>query len=310
MVLLLSRASRVRSNVVSLNVTPKELRVPFICSYLVYSEEELAIVESGPTSSSRLLVGELEKLKLKNKKVYIIPTHIHLDHGGGTGSLLRLLENSKAYIHPKGVKHVLEPSKLWSEARAALGWLAEVYGAPEPGVEGRVYPTSDGLCFDIGNSTLRVLHTPGHASHHQSVFLEEESILFVGDSAGIYVREVDYVVPTTMPIIRFNMYVDSLKKQLKLNPSTIAYTHYGLSTRGAEVLEAHIRQVKAWFDAVREAYEDGVLDFEGVLERVLKVDEEPEKLKRVLRYSRAHELLVRLSIEGLKLEVERILERS
>lgn len=290
-----------------LDITPREIGVSFISTYIIDSGGDLGIIESGPTSSAEKIVRSLRDLGLTTRKIHIIPTHIHLDHGGGTGTLLRLLEGSEAYIHPRGVRHIIEPSKLWREARTALGWLAEVYGAPEPGIEGRVHPTDDGSQITIGSYDLKIIHTPGHASHHQSIFLEEESILFVGDSAGIYVDSEGYVVPTTMPIIRFNMYVESLKKQINLNPEVIAYTHYGVSTRGAEILEEHVKQVESWFEAVKEAYQDGISDVGKILEYVLKYEEDAEKLRKVVRLSRAHELLVKLSIEGLRLEVERIL---
>ncbi len=296
------RITRITDTLYCVDVTPPELGVPFICSYVVASQGELAVIETGPTSSADLLVEALQEIGGEVRAV--IPTHIHLDHGGGVGSLLRRLESAKAYVHPRAVKHLVDPGKLWTAARDALGWLAEVYRAPEPAPPERLVATEDGMEVRVGSLELRIIHTPGHASHHQSVILGDGT-LFVGDSAGIYVASEDYIVPTTMPVIRLDLYMESLEKQIALNPSRLAYTHYGVAEDGAEVLRRHRAQVEAWVKGVAEALDSGDDSYESVLERIKLYDPEAEKLARIVEMSRAYEILVRLSVEGLAMEVRR-----
>lgn len=296
------RITRVADTLYCVDVTPPELGVPFICSYVVASQGELAVIETGPTSTADLLAETLREIGGEVKA--IIPTHIHLDHGGGVGSLLRRLEGAKAYVHPRAVKHLVNPDKLWAAARDALGWLAEVYRAPEPVPSERLVATEDGMEVGIGNLALRIIHTPGHASHHQSVLLGDGT-LFVGDSAGIYVASEDYVVPTTMPVIRLDLYLKSLDKQIALNPSRLAYTHYGVAEGGVELLRRHKAQVEAWIKGVSEALDSGDDSYESVLGRIKQYDPEAEKLARIMDMSRAYEILVRLSVEGLVMEIRR-----
>ena len=296
------RMTRITDTLYCVDVTPPELGVPFICSYIVVSRGEAAVIETGPTSSTEILVEALNQLGTEVKAV--IPTHIHLDHGGGVGSLLKHLESAKAYVHPRAVKHLADPAKLWAAARYALGWLAEVYQAPEPAPRERLVAAEDGAKIRVGDMELRIVHTPGHASHHQSILMEDGT-LFVGDSAGIYIARENYVIPTTMPVIRLDLYLESLEKQIALNPSRIAYTHYGVAENGVGVLRRHRIQVDAWVRGVREALEAGEESNEAILGRIARYDPEAEKLKGIVGKSRAYEILVRLSVEGLVMEVRR-----
>jgi len=297
---------RVMDNVLAIDITPKELEMPFICSYAIVSGNEVAIVESGPTVSARILYEKLKDLKLHDKVKYVIPTHIHLDHGGGVGSLLKLLKNAKAYVHPRAVPHLINPDKLWELASEALGWLAEVYKKPEPTPSELLIGTTDGQRIRVGNLTLRIIHTPGHASHHQSVMLEESKTLFIGDSAGIYVFSENYVIPTTMPPIRLDMYVKSIDKQIAENPTRICYTHFGCVDNGREALIKHKEQVLAWFKGVKEALSEGKDNVDDILEYILRYDEEAEKLKKIASSKRAYRILVELALLGFRDEAKRI----
>ncbi|WP_243666789.1 MBL fold metallo-hydrolase [Vulcanisaeta sp. JCM 16159] len=119
----------------------------------------------------------------------------------------------------------------------------------------------------ISDVTVEVIHTPGHASHHQSFIVEPWDILIVGDAAGIYVRDLEYIIPTTMEPLRFDLYVDSVKKLVARNPRYIAYTHHLLVPNATDLLNRHLRQLDVWGKAAEEAVREGlsVSDLERIL---------------------------------------------
>jgi len=282
---------------------PKNIVVGFICSYVLVSGNEAVVIEPGPDSGAENVVEELKKLGLADMVKYVIATHIHLDHGGGLGRMLQLLPKAVGLVHPRAVKHLIDPTKLWKASRAALGWLGEVYGKPTPAPPDRLLGVEDGQEFRLGDLTLRIVHTVGHASHHISIYVPERRLLFTGDSAGIYLKEIDKVVPTTMPPFRFDPYVESIEKQIKLDPETLAYTHTWIAGNGRSRLEKHKEHVLKLLDDVIEGLKAGV-GREGLLEFLAKRDDD---IRHILSYIKGNDvlnLLVELAIEGLYLEAE------
>ncbi|MET1102287.1 MAG: MBL fold metallo-hydrolase, partial [Pyrodictiaceae archaeon] len=260
-----------------IDVTPGGLGIPFIYSYLYRSGDSLLVVETGPQSMVDVLAGELKKRVREGvRRLHVFVTHIHLDHGGGVGGLLESLEGlnveAKVYVHPRGVKHLVDPSKLWEASKQALGWLAEVYGKPVPAPKDKLVATSDGMVVEVGGAKAIVVHTPGHASHHQSLLLETkgERILFTGDSMGLYAPEVNATVPTTPPPFRYELYLESIRKQSRLRPTRLAFTHRGVG--GPELIERHEAQTMMWRDIILEELKHGTRSPEKILERLRTED--------------------------------------
>ncbi len=281
------------------DVTPEEVGKDFIYSYIVQGDRGVAVIETGPTSSAEALAEALEAEGLAEGVIHVIVTHIHLDHGGGAGRLAKLVPTARIYVHPRGYRHLLDPSKLWEASRKALGWLAEVYGEPEPVPSEQLIETADGMEIDLGGVTLHVIHTPGHASHHQSVLADigGERILFTGDSAGFYDPSTGAVAPTTPPPFRYDAYVASLERQISLRPHTLAFTHIGVARHGEELLQKHVEQVRTWYQIVREKLLQGVEDPAKILEAIAEKDEMTRKYL-ASRRGRHHDLLLQLSVLG------------
>ncbi len=281
------------------DVTPEELGSSFIYAYVVEGDRGVLVVETGPTASAELLAEALESEGYTEGVVHVVVTHIHLDHGGGAGRLARLVPTARIYVHPRGYPHLRDPSKLWRASKAALDWLADVYGEPEPVPEEQLIETGDGAEIELGGVTARVLHTPGHASHHQSVLVDigGERILFPGDSAGFYDPGTGAVAPTTPPPFRFDAYVASLERQIMLRPHRVAYTHAGVAKHGLELLQRHAEQVRTWRRVVEEELSRGVEDPERILERL---SDEDEMTRRYLesRSGRHTRLMLVLSVLG------------
>ena len=260
----------------------------FIASYFVKGKE-VAIIETGPTSSVPNLIQGLKKLNIKPEDVtYIAVSHIHLDHGGGIGRLLRHLPNAKVVVHRNGAPHLVNPDKLWHQAREILGSrIADSYGPPERVPSERIIQASDGMTFDMGKDvTLQVISTPGHASHHQS-YIESAGGLFPGDAAGIYLKELDVVVPTTPPPFRLKDALSSLEKLIALKSKILYYTHFGPSAEPVQRLEAYARQLRLWGRITAEFLEPKQ-NLRAIRKKLLQSD---PFFKRAMPLIKAHPIL-------------------
>jgi glyoxylase-like metal-dependent hydrolase (beta-lactamase superfamily II) len=260
----------------------------FIASY-VLKGRQVAMVETGPASSVPNLLAGLEKLNVELADVaYVAVSHIHLDHAGGAGTLLKHLPNAKVIVHPRGASHLAHPEKLWEQSKLVLGSITEMYGEPEPIPEDRIIAASDGMTFDLGGGVeLKVVETLGHASHHQSYYEKLSQGVFPGDAAGIYLGEINKIVPTTPPPLRLDIALSSLGKLINLKPRNLYYSHFGKAINGVEKLNTYVRQLKLWEKIAKQGIDNG----EGLAAISKHIIENDDSLRRALDYVRAHPVL-------------------
>jgi glyoxylase-like metal-dependent hydrolase (beta-lactamase superfamily II) len=227
-------------------------------------------------------------------------SHIHLDHAGGVGTLLHHLPNAQVVVHPKGAPHLAHPEKLWEQSKTVLGSITDLYGAPEAVPEERIIASADGMTLDIGNDiSLRVVETTGHASHHQSYCEPSCEGVFPGDAAGIYLNDIDVIVPTTPAPFRMDIALASLDKLMNLKPKSLFYSHFGKSSDALEKLYAYVRQLKLWARVAKQELDKGE-SLETISERIVESD---VSIQRVLDYVRVHpvlgETVLRNSVQGV-----------
>jgi glyoxylase-like metal-dependent hydrolase (beta-lactamase superfamily II) len=257
------------------DVSPGSLK-GIISSFIVV-DNKVTVIEPGPAKEYSKLNKALSDLNLRPE--IIVATHVHLDHAGSTGHLLRDYPNSIAYIHPKGVKHVVDPSQLWEAANKFSKLLADNYGKPISADEKRVLHVEDYSEIKIGYHTLKFVYTPGHASHHMSILLYPENIIFTGDSAGgIFNFKNGKVYAITSPTpFKPIQYLESLEKMKTFNPKYIAPTHYGIHDNGTEYLKIGIERTKIWLDIISDDLQSGIDDVEKITEHLMNVDEDFRK---------------------------------
>jgi len=245
----------------------------FIASYVLKGEKATAIVETGPTCCVPNLLAGLKEIGVKNEDVdYVAVSHIHIDHAGGAGTLMRHLPSAKLIVHPKGAPHITRPEKLWEQSKLVLGEVAVVYGEIEPVPEGRVITPSDRMAFDLGGLLqLKVIETLGHASHHLAYLETETRGIFQGDAAGIYFPKLDVTIPTAPAPFHFELTLASLEKLMQLQPERLYYTHYGPVENGVERLQKYEAQLQLWAKIVAEAVKRGDTP-ESIHEQILKQD--------------------------------------
>jgi glyoxylase-like metal-dependent hydrolase (beta-lactamase superfamily II) len=272
----------------------------FIASY-VLKGKQVAMVETGPTSSVPNLLAGLKKLDVKPEQVaYVAVSHVHLDHSGGVGTLLKHLPNAKVVVHQRGAPHLAHPEKLWEQSKMVLKGITELYGAPEPVPEERIIAATDGLSLDLGGSVeLKVVETLGHASHHQSYFETYSRGVFPGDAAGIYLNEIDVIVPTTPPPLRLDIALASLNKLIGLKPKSLFYSHFGKASDAVGNLLAYKQQLKLWAKIAAQGLDNGE-SLDGISKRIIAAD---EALRKALDYVKVHpvlgETVLNNSVEGV-----------
>jgi len=280
-------ASKVDEHIFMIDVEVAGIR-HFIASYVLMGEK-IAIVETGPASSIQNLVQGLTDLGVKADDVsYIAVSHIHLDHGGGVGTLVKHFQNAKVIVHEKGAPHLANPEKLWQQSKMVLGELAGIYGEPEPVPADRIIAAKDGMTFEIGKGiALKVVETPGHASHHLSYYETLSNSVFVGDAAGIYLNDIDVIVPTTPSPFKLDMALTSLKKLADLKPSVLYYTHFGKAKNAVEKLHAYADQLRLWARIAKQSLDKGE-DLEEISRRIVESDKAVEK---AMEHIKAHRVL-------------------
>lgn len=277
-----------------------------IASY-VLKGKNTAIVETGPASTMQNLLSSLKELNIEPDEIaYVAVSHIHLDHGGAAGTLLKHLPKAKLIVHQRGVSHVAKPEKLWTQARKVLGNIAELYGKPQPVPEERIIAATDGMTFDIGNNVkLKVVETLGHASHHLSYYEALSQGIFTGDAAGIYVNAVDAVVPTTPPPFRLDIALASLEKLINLKPMFLYYSHFGKAQNAIEKLEAYAQQLRLWAEIAEQGIQKGE-DLKAISKRILESD---AALQKTAKYIKDHPIfgktVLTQSVEGVTMFVEK-----
>ena len=257
--------------------------IPKIIASYVLKGEETIIVETGPTSSIPHLLSGLKELNVTAENVtYVAISHVHIDHGGGAGTLLKLLPNAKIIAHPRGVPHLVNPEKLWLRSKEVLGDLAEMFGEPVPVPKNRIIAAADDELFEAGNVQLKTLETLGHASHHLSFYEPLNRGVFPGDAAGIYFSQFNVVVPTAPPPFRLDIALASLDKLIRLNPQVLYFSHFGNAADAVKRLRDYAVQMQLWADVARDGVQNRQ-SFEEIRERIIAEDTVMRKLSVFLK---------------------------
>lgn len=234
-------------------------------SHLIVRGSRAAFVDAGTTHSVPNLLQALRAKNLDPAAVdYVFLTHVHLDHAGGAGELMKHLPNAKALVHPRGAAHVVNPDKLIAGTKRVYGErrFAELYGEIPPIPAQRVVEVQDNARFRLGGSELFCIHTPGHALHHYCIVDADSHSVFTGDSFGISYRIFDtgkgaFIFPATTPV-HFDpeQAHGSLERIMEFDPQAAFLTHYSrvadLPRLAADMhacLDEYVRIARTYVDA-------------------------------------------------------------
>jgi glyoxylase-like metal-dependent hydrolase (beta-lactamase superfamily II) len=289
--------------------------------YLIGSDGHYAFVESGTSLSVPGLLDTLDELGIARDAVdYVMPTHVHLDHAGGAGALLRELPRARLVIHPRGARHMIDPSRLIAGATAVYGpgAMRATYGEIAPVPEARVVVADVAPDRDfelmLGGRRLQFIDAPGHARHHCAIWDEASRGWFTGDVFGLSYREFDdaegnYLIPTTSPV-QFDpeAWNATLDRLLEKSPAHVYLTHYG-RVDTVQALARGLREGLAAYQRIARAHAPAP-DRHARLYADL-MDYHLEQLRRrgnPLPEARARELLdidIEVNAQGLEVWLDR-----
>lgn len=239
-------------------------RPRFAAIFMIEQKGRVAFFETGTRSSFPLVLEALESKGLSPDAVdYVIVSHVHLDHAGGAGVMLDAFHGAKLVVHPRGVRHMVDPSKLIAGTKAVYGQdeMKRAFGDILPIPEERIAAAPDGLVLELAGRPLRVVDSPGHARHHICLFDEPNRYLFTGDAMGISFRELDGPAGPTLVITPAPTQFDppvlhsTLDVLMGLKPSRLFLTHYGPVDATRELLSRLHEQVDQFVVIARGAAE-------------------------------------------------------
>lgn len=230
---------------------------------LLESDGHRAIVDPGPGSTLDTLKKQLRVhgASVSNLDALLL-THIHLDHAGATGALVRENPNLAIYVHKLGAPHMIDPSKLL--ASAARLWpdnLHQLFGEALPVPAENLRILEGGETIPLGSRKIEVAYTPGHASHHVSYFEDAEGVAFVGDTTGIKIEGHSYVMPATPPPdIDLKIWDSSFAAILERKPKRLFLTHFGFSDDPATHIAQFRERLHRWMEMTEKILQSAPSD--------------------------------------------------
>ncbi len=210
-------------------------RPRFDAAYLMVENGRAAFIDTGTNHAVPRLLAALDAVGLSPAAVdWVIPTHVHLDHAGGVGLLMQSLPQAKLLVHPRGLRHMVDPSALFAGALAVYGMeeMQRSYGELQPVPAERAQASHDGQTIELGGRPLLLIDTPGHARHHHCIWDARSRGWFTGDTFGLSYREFDtalgeWLLPTSTPVqFEPEALRASVQRLMSFEPQAMYLTHY------------------------------------------------------------------------------------
>ena len=226
-----------------------------IAAVIVQGSGGVAIVDPGPTTCLATLEEGLQAHGIRwNDVRHILLTHIHLDHAGAAGTIVREHPHIRVLVHQRGAKHMIDPSRLLDSATRVYGdQMDRLWGEFAAVPVANIVLLSGGETIQAGGRAFDVAYTPGHAAHHVSYFDPSSGVAFVGDVAGVCTSQGYVLPPTPPPDIDLDAWHESVDRILAWSPSTLFLTHFGPVTRARPHLAELLDNLTQTANVVRES---------------------------------------------------------
>jgi glyoxylase-like metal-dependent hydrolase (beta-lactamase superfamily II) len=228
--------------------------------YLVDGDAPV-LVETGSQSSVPVLLEALAELGVSPGDLSgVAVTHIHLDHAGGVGDVARAFPAATVYVHEKGARHLVDPTRLVDSASRVYGPLLDsLYGRLDPTPAERIHVLADGEEIRTGRDhILTTVDSPGHAKHHLALHDSASGILFAGDAVGVRLPDAGVLRPATPPPdFDLDQAVNSLHRFAERHPTGLALAHYGLLEDAEPVLMEAEQTLRKWAGVAEQAWKEG-----------------------------------------------------
>ncbi|PKO82968.1 MAG: MBL fold metallo-hydrolase [Betaproteobacteria bacterium HGW-Betaproteobacteria-11] len=237
-------------------------RPQLVAVHLLVHEGRAAFIDTGTNATLPRALAALAARGLEAEAVdYVILTHIHLDHAGGAGAMMAAFPRARLVVHPRGARHMVEPSKLMASVEAVYGKerARDLYGVLKPVAAERIIEAPEGTTISLAGRALVCLDTPGHARHHIVIHDEQSRGVFTGDTLGIAYRELyadgrPFLFPTTTPS-QFDpeALAASIERIRALVPRAAYLTHFGQLLDPCALIPALLRRLDAFVDIATTA---------------------------------------------------------
>jgi len=231
----------------------------YIAASVLESDDGLVIIDPGPATSLPGLARRLDELGASFDDVAsLLLTHIHLDHAGASGVLVREHPRIRVHVHERGAKHVIDPRRLLDSATRLYGSEMErLWGEVAAVPAANVVSLAGGETLSPGTRPIRVAWTPGHAWHHVSYLDEDSGLAFVGDTCGERFLDAPYILPVTPPPdIDLEAWAASIERIRAWDAEALVVTHFGLGTGPSRHLDAHDAELADWAARVRTSLDE------------------------------------------------------
>jgi len=241
----------VNTNKVADNIYTIDNHVYSISGYgstYLLGEEKKAIIDPGPTNSLDTIINGIKEIGISPGEVdYIIVTHIHLDHAGGAGALVKEMPEAHVVVHHRGAKHLADPTRLMKSATEAQGEdVISGFGEMIPIDRERIKSVYEGDVIELSDAQiLTFIEAPGHAPHELCIHESRNNGLFTGDALGLYIKSI--LLPATAPPnFDMKLWFDTVGKLREMNASKIYFSHFGISNEPEKVFRSAINKIQQW----------------------------------------------------------------
>jgi glyoxylase-like metal-dependent hydrolase (beta-lactamase superfamily II) len=228
------------------------------CSAYLVAGGKVALIDTGPGSSAEVVRAGILKHGFSLKDITcIIISHIHFDHSGSTGILLKEMPKAEVFVHSRGVKHLIDPSIMIDYTKRQLGGkFASLFGDLLPVPASRVHGLSGGEVIDLGKGErLKIIFTPGHSTSSISILEEKNNGIFVGDAPGMYLaKENVHIIPSPLGF-DLRQAMESLKMLLEIPAKRLFLGHFGICNTPKEILKMALKNMRRYLDIASEIVE-------------------------------------------------------
>ncbi len=226
--------------------------------YLIPGSEGV-LIEPGPAAAIPSIQEGMKQLGMEDL-AYIIPTHIHMDHAGGIGTLAELFPEAKVLVHPRGVKHAVDPSRLVNSTKMVFGDDFELrFGPIAPVQESQILVPEDGEIISINGRELQIIYAPGHAPHHMVIFDHSLKGLFCGEALGFPSQGAEiFLLPAVAPpSFDQDLYLETIERLRQLEIQMLFYSHGGVELEPDRLISMITENTRTFGDMVLAGLKEG-----------------------------------------------------
>lgn len=228
-------------------IDTKLLSIPHFCAVYIIKGEKLALMDSGDHTTADVVLAGIRQLGFQPQDFsYIFCSHIHLDHSGAAGQLIKQMPKAQVVVHEKGARHLADPSRLLA-SYGSLGGDPALQALVKPVPPNQITSVKGGETFSLGkDKNIQVVATPGHSPHSVGYFYDQHKGLFCGDSVGVYLAEEKVLMPVAAPGYDHELALQSLKTMAALPLEALFFPHWSMHKNVKDIFKFALKQWGDW----------------------------------------------------------------